>query len=319
MIGDCVLRPLLPAALAAALLLSGCAPAQDADALFAGLVDPDLEARQEAADKIESIVDAGDYAVFVRGLDSPNLLTRAQSIVELSRMTPPPARKALRAQLAVGRRVMLPFNPIRVKPVRELSDSRILVAHLIRTAGGDPEAIGILVADVEDDLDVDVLEGTCFAVGALADPAGIPFLEKASGHRSVKVVRAAVQALGQFKQPEAVVVLGKLVGHPAMEVRSDVITSLAAREDESAVPLLRTIGESDPSPDLRAGAYQALSRLKDPDLVPYLIARLRDAPETARASAAEALSRITGQKLGDKPEPWERWWAKHKPVATAER
>ncbi|HZM70087.1 MAG TPA: HEAT repeat domain-containing protein [Candidatus Cryosericum sp.] len=298
-------------ALATAALLGGCAPAENADALFAALGSEDVEARQEAADKIESIVESGGYAVFVRGLDSKVPLNRATSIIQLARMPQPGAREALRAQLAVGRRVMLPYNPIRVRPARELSDSRILVANLIHRGGGDPAALGVLLAGVEENRPADLLEGTCFAVGALGDPAGIPFLEKAARHPELAVARAAVQALGQFQEPEAVTALGRLVQHPAMEVRSDVITSLAGRDDEATRALLRSMGESDPAPELRASAYSALSRLNDPALVPYLIDRLKDAQGPARDSAAETLARITGQSLGTKPEPWQRWWARN--------
>lgn len=308
-----------PPALLAVLLLAGCAPAEDADALFAALGSPDLEARQEAADRIESVVESGDYQVFVRGLDSPEPLNRAQSILQLARMSQPGAREALRAQLAVARRMMLPYNPIRLRPAREPSDSRILVANLIRRGGGDPEAIGVLLAGADSGLTADELEGTCFAVGALGDPAGVPFLEKAAEHPDLKVVRSAVQALGQFQGPEVVAALARVSGHPALEVRSDVLTSLASRDDEAAKAVLRSIGESDPAPELRANAYQVLSRQKDPDLVPYFIARLKDAPEPARAPAAEALARITGQRLGTKPEPWERWWAKHRTTTAAAR
>jgi len=306
-------------ALLAALLLATCAPAEDADNLFSSLSSPDLEARQEAADKIEQIVESGDHQVFVRGLDSPRPLNRAQSIVQLARMSQPAAHGALRAQLAVGRRMMLPYNPIRLKPASELSDSRILVANLIQGGGGDPEAIGILLAGAEEGQTVDALEGTCFAVGALGDPAGIPFLEKAARHPDLTVVRSAVQALGQFQGSGVVAILGRVIQHPAIEVRSDVLTSLANRDDEATNSLLRSVGESDPVPDLRASAYQMLSRFEDPELVPYFIARLRDAPETARASAAEALARITGKTMGLKPEPWERWWAKSRPATSVGR
>jgi hypothetical protein len=305
--------------LGAALLLAGCAPAQDADKLFNELVSPDLETRQDAADRIEQVVEAGDYRVFVRGLDSTNLLNRAQSIVQLARISRPEAQEALRALLVPDRRMMLPFNPIRLRPQREPSDSRILVASLIRRGGGDPQAIGVLLAGAEEGRTAEVLEGTCFAVGALQDPAGIPFLEKAAGHPDLKVARAAVQALGQFRGPEAVAVLGRLIGHAAFEVRSDVLTSLSANDDEATKTLLRTIGESDPMPELRAGAFEALSRFRDADLVPYFIARLKDAPDPARASAAEALARITGQALGSKPGPWEQWLAKNRPGASAGR
>jgi HEAT repeat protein len=303
-------RVLLVVLASAALCLGRCAPADDIDKLFADLTSNDLEVRQEAGDRIDALVQQGRYEVFTRGLKSPNLLVRAQAMVQLARMPAPGARQALRELLARDRRMMLPYNPIRLKPMRELNDSRILAANLIHRGGGDPEAIDVLLKGAEENATPDETIGTCLAVGALYDPRGIPFLDKASKHPDVEVARAATQALGQFKEPEAIAVLKRLATHPAPEVRADVVSALSSRDGQEVEDILKTVGANDPSPDLRAAAIQGLGHFKDPALVPWLIARLKDAPPEARPAVAQTLNQVTGQALGASPEAWQRWLAR---------
>jgi len=294
---------------AAALWSASCAPAENADRLLADLVNPDIEVRQEAADKLEAIVQSNEHDVFVRALSSPNLLVRAQSIVYLARMGSPQAREALRSLLAVERRMMLPYNPVRLRPQSEPTDSRILVATLIQRTGPDPQAITRLLAGAESEQTIDMLAGTCFAVGALKDPAGIPFLERAARHPEPAAVRAAVQALGQFTGPEALAALGTASTHAVAEVRADVLSALSARDDAAAAAILMEVGRRDPQPDLRASAWQILSRFKGDDIVPYFIDRLGDAPASVRPTVVEILGRLTGQNLGPERAAWARYWS----------
>jgi len=312
MTGSCIGRLGLIGALAvAAMWSSACAPAQNADKLLADLTNPDLEVRQEAADALETIIQKNEHDVFVRALSSPNMLTRAQSIVYLSRMTSPPAREALRGLLATDRRMMLPFNPVRLRPQSEMTDSRILVATLIQRTGPDPRAITLLLDGADSEQTSDMLAGTCFAVGALRDPAGIPFLARAARHPDPAVVRAAVQALGQFSTDEALAALKIASTHPVTEVRSDVLSALSSRDDGAARAILMDVGRDDPQPELRASAWQILSRFKGDDIVPYFIDRLGDAPDVARPTLVEILQRLTGQNLGPKRDAWARYWSNH--------
>ena len=303
-------------ALFLAMATGSCAPADDPEALLGAVSGADIEARVEASERIDQLIGAGDYKVFVRGLSSPNLLIRAQSMGFLAQVKGDEPRKVLRSLLSVERRMMLPYNPVRLRPSSDPSDSRILAATLIQRNGGDPEAIGVLLAGAEEQQTADTLAGTCFAVGALQDEKGLAFLDKAVRHPEMQVVRAAVQALGQFRGEEAVALLARTLDHPAIEVRSDILSSIDTRDDAASLAMLRRVGAEDPSADLRASAYQLLSQRADPDLVPYLIERLKDAPPEARSAAVGVLSRVTGQSLGSRPEPWERWWAKNRPVAT---
>jgi HEAT repeat protein len=308
------------ACLLAILVLGGCAPAYDTDSLFDGLQDPDPEARQEAGETLEKIVRAGDYMVFVRGLDSPNMLHRAQSIVFLARITKPEGRNALRTLLRMDKRMMLPFNPIRMRPASEETDSRVLVAHLIAVTEKDPEAIDALLEGANQGQPPAVVTATCFAIGALGDPKGLPFLAAATHNSDVEVVRAAVQALGRFHEPEALEALKGLTSHPASEVRSDVLTAMQERDVPGAVEILQTMGVSDPSSDLRAGAIKALMMKRDNAvLAPYFIERLQKGDPLSRSAAREALEKISGRNLGTQPAAWTKWWKENQARLTAAR
>ena len=289
--------------------LLACAPADDAQSLFRDLQSGDSEVRQDAAQRLETVIGRGDWRVFARGAAEGPPLVRAQSLLYLARLTQPEARAALRDFLRLDRRTLLPFNPIRLKPSTEEADSRILVANLIAENGGDPQAVGVLVAGL-DDQSAEVLTGTCYALGALRDPQGIPFLAEMTHRPETDLVRAAVQALGSFRTPEAIAALRGVVSHPSAEVRGDLLSSLELQEGAGVEEVLRTIGSSDPVPEIRASAIVQTSRFRNPATVPYLIERLKDRDEAPRLAAQQALKQITGEALGPRAEAWSRWWAK---------
>jgi len=284
-----------------------CAPAYDLQTLYGELQGSDPEARQDAAEKIEKVVREGKYDLFVRAATGPVKSDRAPSIIYLSQMTQPKARAALRDLLRIDARNLIPYNPIRMKPSSEEADSRILVAHLIAENGGDPGAVEALLEGMQDQPS-DVLVGTCYSLGALRDPKGIPFLTTAVRHQDAEVVRAAAQALGMFATPEARTALKSLVGHPSQEIRSEVLSALEMHEDPSVVEILEAIAASDPAPELRAAAMGRLGHFKDHSPVPFLIQQLKGKDDTNRQAALDTLRLLSGQTYGPRPEPWARWW-----------
>jgi HEAT repeat protein len=300
------------AALAPALglVLASCAPADDVEALFHDLGNPDLEVRLDAQEKLAEIMRAGRHRSFLRALESDDLLVRANSIVFLGQMPQPKARRALRSLLAVERRMMLPYNPVAMEPSRESSDSRVLVASLFRRTGIDPEAIDTLLRGASVDQDPEIVVGTCLAIGVLGDARGVPFLAAATEHRDEAVVRASVEALGHVGGPEALTVLETRIEHPVRVVRIDVLSALERWPRADAAGAIRAIGSGDPDPGVRSLAIEILSNPGGDNLVPWLIERLGDSDAAVRAAAAAALRRLTGQSLGDGAEAWRAWWAK---------
>ncbi len=297
--------PWMAAAVAGAVL--SCAPAYDVQTLFTQLQSNDIEERHDAQEKIDTIIRQGKYEVFARGAESPIKTHRAPSILYLARMKQPEARAALRDLLRVEKRSMIPYNPIRMKATSEESDSRILVAHLIAETGGDAGAVDTLVQGVQGQSS-EVLTATCYALGALRDPKGVPFLKTATASQDTEVVRAATQALGMFRSREALDGLKPLLTHPIQEVRGEVLSALQLQEDPSVLGLLETMASSDPSPELRASAMSQLSRFKNPSPVPFLIEQLRGRNEIARQAALDTLRQLSGQPYGLRPEQWARWW-----------
>lgn len=293
------------AALAAAALF--CAPAHDVQTLYGDLQSNDIEVRQDAQEKIETIILKGDYEVFVRGAESPVKAFRAPSMLYLARMEQPAARAALRDLLRVGRRSLIPYNPIRMKPSSEETDSRILAAHLIHQGGGDPGALEALLKGMEGQ-PADVLAGTCYALGALRDAAGIPFLAAAARGQDIDVVRAAAQALGMFRTSDALQSLKPLTVHPSPEVRGEVLSGLQLQDDPAVVDLLKAMAASDPLPEIRSAAMNQIARFKDASVVPFLIEQLGGRDPANRQSALDALRLLSGQPFGPRPEPWSRWW-----------
>ncbi|HKQ97045.1 MAG TPA: HEAT repeat domain-containing protein, partial [Candidatus Polarisedimenticolia bacterium] len=294
----------------------GCAPAEDPEKLLTGLTSSDAEERQESAEKLEEVVRRGDASVFLRGLDSPSMLVRAQSITFLARVNTPEAKDGLRGLLAANRRMELPFNPIRLRPESTArADSRILAASLIQRTGGDPKAIDVLLDGAEEGKTIKEIVGACLAVGALRDPKGITFLDRAALHPEPEVVRAAVQAMAPFDGPEVLPSLRRLASDPRPEVRADVVVSLANHTDPEARSILMMIGGKDDVPEIRTAAWDVLSRQPPDAVVPYFIEQLRGANDQTRTALLEVLGRLTGQSLGAKPDAWARFWATAHPPA----
>lgn len=307
---------LLAASLALVATAPGCAPAYDLETLYNQLQNNDIEVRQDAREKLEAIIQEGKFEVFVKGAQGPVRTYRAPAILDLARMEQPAARAALRDLLRQDRRVLIPYNPIRMKPSSEETDSRILVAHLIRQQGGDPEAVKPLLEGAAEQAP-EVLMGTCYALGALRDPAGIPFLAIASRHPELEIVRAAAQALSMFSTPEALSALKALIAHPAEEVRSEVLSGLQLHEGVEVAEMLQGMAVSDPAPEIRAAALSQLSRFKEDSVIAFLIERLKTRDEASRQVALNTLRQISGQAFGPNPETWSRWReARRKAIAS---
>ena len=300
-------RLLLASLVLAASAGLGCAPAYDAQTLYSQLQNSDIEVRQDARDKIESIIQEGRFEVFVRGTQASIKTYRAPAILDLARMEQPAARAALRQLLKQENRQMIPYNPIRMKQTTEETDSRILVAYLIHQHGGDPEAVKLLLEGAEHQ-DRNVLTGTCYALGALRDPAAIPFLTMAARHPEPEVGRAAAQALSTFRTPEALKALKTLLNHPAEEVRGEVLSGLELYEGPEVVEMLEQVALSDPSSQLRVTAISQLPRYKEASVVAFLIERLKGEDEASRQAALAALRSLSGQSFGPNPAAWTRWW-----------
>jgi HEAT repeat protein len=207
--------------------------------------------------------------------------------------------------------MMLPYNPIQLKPSKESIDSRVLVATMFQRTEDDAEAITILLEGTSVDQEPEIVIGTCLAIGALGDPQGVPFLAEATGQREVDIVRAAVEALGHVRGPEALTALVERITHPSRVVRIDVLSALDRWPRGESGNAIRAIGSGDAAPDIRRAAIKMLAHSGDADLVPYLIDRLNDQDKPVRLAAVSGLEQLTGQALGQEVEAWKTWWSKN--------
>lgn len=298
------LRAMLPALL----WLAACAPAHDARDLFSQLESPDPEIRQDAQAKITRIFETGDHEVFLRGARTLQGAGRVQSILYLARFRQPGARAGLRSLLREDQRALIPWNPIRMKPQSEETDSRIMVAHLIAVEGGDQEAAAVLLEGAERQTP-EILVGTLYALGALKDPEAVPLLTRSLRHESVEVVRAAVEALARIKDAAALEALASVAGHPLAAVRSDLLSALEIRDEPAVADLLRRIAGSDPAVEIRANAIRQMHRYRDAATVEFLIARLGGGAPEEREAAHATLLQVTGQSFGPRTQTWTRWWS----------
>jgi hypothetical protein len=122
--------------------------------------------------------------------------------------------------------------------------------------------------------------------------------------------RAAVALLARLGDPSTLARLAARIQDDDPHVAAEAREALVAARGTPALPplvadLRRALGSGRPARALPAA--RALGRLGDADSVPLLIQLLDQGGELAAASA-DALSRITLQRLGPDPGPWIAWW-----------
>lgn len=90
-----------------------------------------------------------------------------------------------------------------------------------------------------------------------------------------------------------------------------LIDGLADQAGASAVGVLLP-WLSDERWQIRATTIAALGRIRSPEAIEPLVARLRQEDGRLRGDVADALKRITGQDLGLDPDRWQRWWEENR-------
>jgi HEAT repeat protein len=108
---------------------------------------------------------------------------------------------------------------------------RPFIAAALSKAGGS-QAVTFLVqaAQRTDDMDKDTLAPVAFALGTIADPAGIPALAGLLEHEAWEVRANAVQALGMIGDPSVRTTLPPLLRDPNAQVRAATQRALGRLE-----------------------------------------------------------------------------------------
>lgn len=113
--------------------------------------------------------------------------------------------------------------------------------------------------------------------------------------------RAALAALlGTTRDARAAQALAPLLDDPTPPVRAAAVRALGALPDGALAPLLRALGDADPT--VRAESLDALSARTDPDTAEALAARLRDPAPLDRAGVTRALGRIAVRLRATHPD-----------------
>jgi HEAT repeat protein len=124
--------------------------------------------------------------------------------------------------------------------------------------------------------------------------------------------RYAVLLLGHLGDAAALPALAEAAFDPDPRVASAARVALAAhRREPEFEPLRARLRRALSEPVRAAAAARALARLGDVESVPLLVHMLGDG-EPGAAAAAEALTRLTMQRLGSEPGPWMEWWGQHR-------
>jgi len=109
--------------------------------------------------------------------------------------------------------------------------------------------------------------------------------------------------------------------HPSPAAREEAALAYPrVTEEERSAPELAQLSTTDPEPDVRAAAVTALGHMRAMDDMDAILEALEDPDPLVRRRAAEAATRITGQRydVNVPPEQWRRTveyirtlWQKH--------
>ncbi|MCI0567093.1 MAG: HEAT repeat domain-containing protein [Acidobacteria bacterium] len=293
---------------------ASCAPEVDVEKLFVQSNSDDYEERLEARQRLSQLVEKGEVEPFARGLQSRNAETRVQCILHLLVIQSPEAKKPLVEELELSRRFNVFYNPIRLVPVSTPSDSRIMVANILWTKGGDPGAAEILAKSYGKEPDLDTRVATVFALGALHDPAAVPALKRALRDTDLKVVKAALEGLSLLQAPGVSQSLLEGLSDSREEVRANSASALGGFHDSASSEALLQAIHQDPSMKVRLAALGALSNAGGFSAFAPILGFLKDPHSSAemKEKAATALQEMTGQDFGEDAARWAGWWEHNK-------
>ena len=301
-----------------------CKSRQVAEGMAAALDDPDENVRAFAAralgyqaDRafIEPLMGAlKDKSVYVRAMAAPALAILARNIGD---RRPVPALIALfgdsdsSARHAAAEAFRHLQDPRAVEPlIRALRDED----HSVRSSaawalGGfkNPRAAEPLLALAQKS-DERTLPATAWALGQIKEKRAVePLMKALRAHKRFHGRWYVVRALGDIGDPRAVPVLVEILKTGGEHDRAQAAYCLALLNAHQAADALFK-ASSDSSRKVRTSAIRSLVRLKDPRIIPCLIAFLEKPGDLGRPEAARSLGLLTGQDFGEDTAKWAAWW-----------
>lgn len=301
-------------ALFLAIGMAACASKVDIEQIYLEADSHDYEARTDARRKLQELVDQKVVEPFATGLRSQNAETRVQSLLHLMAINTPESVEVLVPELELSRRYNVYYHPIRLMPTPQPSDSRIMVAYIIRLNGGHPKALEILRRTYGQEEDAKAREGTVLAMGALHDPAAIPTLSSALKDPDAAVMMAAWEGLRGMQAPDLFKDLVACAGEDNESVQIRCAELLAHFPGEDATASVLELLKQESSVAVREALLGSLAGTGGARAFETLLALLgaRDEDPRIRRKALESLQALTGQYLDTDPEKWAAWWGENK-------
>jgi HEAT repeat protein len=139
------------------------------------------------------------------------------------------------------------------------------------------------------------------ALVKIGTPA-VPHLCQALRDIDSNVREAACRALGQIGDLQAVPHLCQALRDSNVAVREAACRALGRIGDRQAVPhLIQTLGDS--VSYVRSTACWALGAIGDPQAIPHLTKKLKDEDSSVRGAAEEAIRQIRARQAGRQSQP----------------
>jgi len=149
-------------------------------------------------------------------------------------------------------------------------------------------------------------------LGPINDQRAVEPLLNALKNGGSLLKSAAAGSLIMMKAKEAVVPLIDALNDKDKSLRLTVAIGLGKFNDSRAVePLIEALDEEEDT-WVRQWIALSLGQLKDPRAIEPLIDALDDNSSSVRRNSSQALSNITGKKLGQNQKIWEAWWETNK-------
>ncbi len=170
----------------------------------------------------------------------------------------------------------------------------------------EPGMIQVLESEQESSLRKQV---AAYSLGRMGSIAALPALTAGAWSSQPEVALACTNGVLAIHDPMILPRLVDLVRHPAPEVRNAAVQGIADVGGREAIAVLARVA-LEPSEDNDVLGRQAVALLgatKDEAAIPSLIQVMR-AKLSLRRAAVEALHKITGERLGDRPSDWAEWY-----------
>lgn len=152
-------------------------------------------------------------------------------------------------------------------------------------------------------------QAAAYALGRMNSTVAVPVLVARVWQPDPELAVTCANALMALNDPMLMPMLADLARHPLPEIRWAAVQCLAALKDPQALDTLARIAIEPPEQDEELGrqAIVLLGDTRADAAIPPLIEVMRRSLGLRRA-AVEALHKITGEDLGDRPSEWQAWY-----------